>query len=505
MPEPSVEPSDAPGEMIASWRVALALLLGFVAYRAWFVLGLPGIAGSDPYTRLYARDQVVVELFGRKWPPLLQLCVKTIYELGGDIGHVRIFMTALGAAFLLAALAYARRGFGRAEALLVALWLAAEPDILWITLAPYQELLLYTPMCLALLVLARASALAERLGARAPGDARALGLCALALTPCLALAETARYEGALLVLAVGVALAEPLVRQLGLRRALPYLALLGVLVALPIADYLAYTGGVGVAQRSPSEALRPGSSLTNLDHLGHYLLRESTLLWPALAGLVLTIRSGVARRLDLRALHLYALLFVATYVLTTPYIPASNRRFHVPLLLWLTIHAAIGVVGVARWLLAGASPRARQVGLAAITAFVATQVGYTWRRAERFAERRTQEHARETTIGRAVDARVARDRVIVMAWARGDYHGYPSMRNMRVIAQLGGDVARVRFLDDYDAADEAAREGLLRTAGGLLMREKAGGSAAAMVERATQLRGAPTRTRVAKDVVLLTW
>ncbi len=507
MSETPDEPSQTSS---ARWRLALAALVSFLAYRVWFVLSLPGIAGSDPYTRLYARDQVVVELFGRKWPPLLQLCVKTIYELGGDIGHVRIFMSLLGAGFLLCALAYARRGLGRLEALLVIGWLAVEPDILWITLAPYQELLLYTPVCLALLLLARIDGALD--SAEAGATRRQLWLCLVALAPCLVLAEMARYEGVLFILAVAAALASALWQRRGGRRALPALLAIAALAVIPIVDYLAFTGGGGVTQASPTRALSPGDSLTNLDHLAHYLFRQSALLLPALAGLWVTVRRGLVGRLDLRALHLYTLLFVATYVLTTPYIPASNRRFHVPLLLWLSIHAAIGVVAVARRLLTDMSERSCRYGAAALALLLALQAGYTWRRAERFAERRTREHAREVTIGRAIEASVTREQLVLLAWPRGDYHGYPSMRNMRIIAQLGGDVARVRFWDDYAALpDEAARAEFVDELGALLVRDKKREDEAlregvkTLRERAARSRGEPSAQRVTDDVRLYTW
>jgi len=441
------------------WPLLAVLgLTGALAYQAHTLLATPGIVGADPYTRLWMRDTIWVELFGRPWLPGLQSLIVGVDSLGGGLVHIKWLMLGLGAGMLVSLGVYMWRRFGLAAAAIATAVLACNPDLWWVSAAPYQESLFYLGVGLCLMGLTQL----ERLGS---GSRRTWTTIVIA---CFILVLT-RYEG--LVWMVGLAAAMALHPGSSRRSQIAW----GVLgVGAPAAFYAWTLRNAGLGVESPSGALPESGPLEHTQFLLDYLLGSPAALWlvPAAIGTVVLYRQQRTR--DLVTHDLFTLGFIGVYIGAAPYLPAANRRFHIPLIVWLACRGAAGVVHLLR------SQKRRRTRIVATMVTVgivgaASLLGLQSSREQ--IEKSAAKHLSPARVGAVAEHVLRPGSSLLMAWSPGDYHGFPGRTSMRIAAQLTGPSSRIVFAPTFEQWPRArGREYLTQTAGGVLLRRRKGDS-----------------------------
>lgn len=441
------------------WPLLAVLgLTGALAYRGYTLLAIPGIAGADPYTRLWMRDTIWVELFGRPWLPGLQSLIVSVYSLGGGLMHIKWLMFGLSAAMLVSLGAYLWRRFGLAVAAIATAALACDPDIWWVSAAPYQESLFYLGVGLCLLGLARL----ERVGKQSRlAWVTIFGACSILVWT--------RYEG--LVWMAGLAAAMAWHPGTSRRMRLAW-GVLGFGVPAAMIGWVLRNAGLGVV--SPSGELPDSGPLEHTHFLADYLLGSSAALWlvPAVIGTVVAYRH--ARTRDLVTHDLFLLGFVGVYIGTAPYLPAANRRFHIPLIVWLTCRGAVGIVHLIR---SQPHPRSRALATTLAAGIVGAACLLALTSSRELVERSAAKHLSPARAGAVAEHLLPPGSGLLMAWSPGDYHGFPGRASMRIAAQLRGPSSRIVFAPTFEQWPRARRrEYLTQTAGGVLLRKRKGDS-----------------------------
>lgn len=419
------------------WIVVIGLAVALVEHVGR-VLGLPALVGVDPYVRLFHRDEFVTDLYGRNWLPGLQSLVVLSYRLGDGLPLVRLTNALLGAVVVVLAFVHGARHFGWAVGVVWAAGLLLDRDFQYVSAAPYQEPLFFA---LALGTLALLGRLPEN---------PTLRDCVPTLL-VLAAASLTRYEGLLLGAGCGVALfGSPWPRPAPQRSR--RLATASLFVALPLAIYALFTFSSNGSVVFPG-GLNTARAKENMGHLLGYLTSWPTLPVAAAGGIGAAI-SLLRRESWTRpfiALYLFTLGSVALYLLWTPYIPANNRRFHLPIALWLTFNAAL----LARYLFERSSivaPRFRELVLTAIVlGLVVFQFVDEEGTVAGDLGRAAKGHVKFRRVGETVDETLASNTRLLMPGARDSFLGHPEVRVMQVFGYMQGSPQRLAFAGDLAA------------------------------------------------------
>ena len=449
--------STAPG-----WQRAAVLAIAiWLVYRITWIAARPAVLGTAPYVRMFNREEIVTGLFGRKWLPFLQTFIKGIFDFGGTADDVQVFMAVLGTGLIAAAGYYLYRTAGLVPGLLFAVLLSTNFNVMWINASPYQE----TPFYLfAFVVLWRLRRISERRDASPAASA-------LALLPWVALALLCRYEGFLLSISVGVAIAVHWWRDRGLRKLRYPIGLFVVFAALPMAALLLYTGLEDDRHSAFTRGIQLEQVRTAIVSLWDYLSQPGILFWIAV-GLVPFFTRDRERPWppDHIAAALYVPSFTLVFLILSPFVPVTNSRFHVPLALAILACASAGAPMLARALWRELTPqRGRILTALLLVVFVAHAVE-VWTRMSDSMAKRSVNKERDAVIGRVVDARIASPTPVLFAWERGEFDVYPSTFNMKIAAYVRGPTARIQFREDYEALDTEGRRLWIGEAGGMLLK-----------------------------------
>jgi len=406
-------------------------LAAALAARMAFLLGLPAVYGADPYIRLFHRDQLVTEFFGRNWLPGFQSLVVLSYEMELGLFGVRLVTALLAAATVALCFAYGAARFGLACGAVFAFGVHTDPDFLRVAGAPYQEPLFFA---LAMAALLRFSRLPAR-----PTLRSAAPVLALVLVAC-----ATRYEGLLLAWSFALALVADLRgRARDLRAVAP---LVGTLALLPVAVLAGFALAVEGSWDSPRRfAHRPVGEY--LGHIAAHLGSRPLLLVVAAAGLAASaLRRRIGQR-DLLAVHALAVGFVIVLLLWAPYLPPNNPRSHLIPSLWLCLHAGLAAQA-AFDVLRERAPRARNLlggalaGAAALFLVVDGDGAFGGDVA-----RQARSHAPYRRIAESVDA-VLGEGGVVMPGSRREHAGRPDPAVLRIFAYMHGSPERIHFRSD---------------------------------------------------------
>lgn len=452
-------------------------------------MGFPGLVGADPYTRVWMGDSLWVELFGRPWLPGLQaIIVANTYLSGGLILLKWVMLALVAAAIIVFARAQWRR-FGPLATAVTTAILLADPDLLWVSAAPYQEGLFYLGLSLGLL------------GLTSKNQAKTRGvLLGLSCLICLA----TRYEGLLWA----AALAFVQTRRSTSRATL--VGWWGLAVAVPASIYAYLLRDTGVGIESPSVALPQTDAWTHLQFVLDYVFGSTAALWVVPAAIGTAVAYQKRPRREAIALDLYTAGFVAVYLATAPYMPAGNRRFHIPILIWLALRAGIGLAALVP---THAGRRRQYIVSACILMGTAAATLRTGATAQQQLHTSAERHLSPARVGAICQQLIPTNRGLLMAWTPADYHGYPSKISMRIAAQLTRPRARVVFAPEFESWSASSQKHYLETtAGGVLLRRRKDDSAGIRARHRQiesllhQLFGSRlARARVAGGYELYTW
>ncbi len=390
-------------------------------------------------------DSLWVELFGRPWLPGLQALLVANGVLGGGLTHIKWLMFGVGAAMLITFAVYLWRRFGPGCAAVGTAILLACPDVLWVTAAPYQEALFYLGFAVSLLCVPNSNQPAR------------IGLV-LGCIICLC----TRYEGIVWL----ACLAAVHTRHATTRvRAMWWTP---VFVSAAAYAYLLRTTGLSL--HSPSAELPQTDVLTHATYLLTYLFDSPAALWlvPAAIGAVVLYRDRPSKAVI--AHDLFTLGFVAVYLTTAPYVPAGNRRFHLPLIVWLACRAGVGLRALIR-----AVPRGRlkNIVLTCISVGVAIACLLRATTAQRELTESARAHLSPARVGAVCERLIPEDRGLLMAWKPANYHGYPSKISMRIAAQLHTPRKRIVFAPEFERWEASTQvRALERRFGGVLLRRR---------------------------------
>ncbi|MCH2173948.1 glycosyltransferase family 39 protein [Myxococcota bacterium] len=467
---------------VPRWQwAALAGVAAWVVWRAIWIISRPGILGTDPYTRMWNRDDWVVSIFGRRWLPFVQAFIKAIYDAGGMADEVQAFMAVCSTLLIAAAGWYLWRTAGAVPALMFALLLSVNFNVMWVSASPYQEAPFYLFVFLTLIRLHALSGRTE--GSPWPP--------VLATLPWVVLAMTCRYEGIVLAGAACVAIAWTWWRDRQIRSLRTYAALALLLVLLPGAGLLMYSGMQDDYHSSLSSGLDLGLLGRACLSLVRYLGQSPISTWLAFAVVALFTRRQTLLQgpVDRIAALIYLVGFTVVFLFVHPFYPVTNSRFHVPFVLAILGGGAVGAAFVFRTL-ASQMQRGRVILVALCVVFLLSVMD-SWERTQASMEKRYANKKSKATIGQVLDARVAPPEEILFAWPRGDHHGFPDHQNMQIGAYLRGSTSRIRFVEDFEGLTESERiEWLRGRAGGLLVdRRLTPELAQSLLESVLQARG----------------
>lgn len=445
--------------------LACALIMGslvWLIYRLNVCISAPTLLGNDPYTRLYYRQEIVVGIFGRKWLPLMQLIMNKILLMGGGIRDIKLFTSLVGMVLLAAAFGYGARRFGF---LVGAIWfalLSVDPDLMFVTVSPYQEILFYTVLIILLWRLSGISAKPEW-----PATIEIWTLAVFALL--------CRYEAFLASTAAAIAIAVRWWRDGQTRRILPYFLLIVGFIGLPALGYAGfselkddYHSSIG-GEFDPARVSLTARNILNL-LLSTYFLK---FFWLAILGLLVHLRHRQLLRPDVLTFNLFIILFVATYIFVCPYIPLNNRRAHVPIVLWLFFYSGVLLNEAVR--IVGRLGTGRQwAGFAAVALLVGPHLYLEWQRLRVDLDHNLQAHKAYAEAGTYCDLVVPKDSLLLFSRNRGNHYGHPRRTNMILAAYLSGTFNRLVFFNDPELKSNDRRRAFLnrQSCGGFLLDRK---------------------------------
>jgi hypothetical protein len=398
-------------------------------------MSFPTVLGADPYTRLFHRQELVVGIFGRKWLPLLQAFLNSIYALGGTIQDIKLFMAVVGTLFLCVAFVYGYRRFGWLMAVLWCSLLSVDPDIMFVTVAPYQEILFYT---LLLIIVWRVSTLPSSLA----------WLRILELLALVVLALLCRYEGLLLSIALAAGIAHNWYTRARLRSVIPYILLVLTFIIGPGLGYLVFSGFSDDYHSSLGGGVNLARIRVNANAILSLVFSVFFLKYLWLAGLGLLIHAKQRKLVtpDVLVMNLYMGLFILTYICVCPYIPPANRRYHVPVVIWLYFYTSVTLAYMVPFVSARSLLKRLSV-YAVLVALVAPHCYWEWLRLRKDITHNLLHHRGNAEVGTFVDRSIQGDQKVLVAWRRGNHYGHPSRANMRLSSYLGGRTNRLCFSD----------------------------------------------------------
>lgn len=370
-----------------TWRPVAAavvvLVVAWVAYRFLYTLDQPVLFGWDPYIRALHRDEVVVSLFGRRWPPLLQLLIVGVTRAGGELVTVRAVLAVAGALLLAGVFLLAQRQSGFVAGVIALLLLSTSADVLLTSATLYQESLFYL-----LVMLIAWKVLPDWKGESLP----LLGVLVLLATTC-------RYEGLL----VGIALVVVLMSRAGMRQALKAAPLL----VLPSAIfYVAYTRLQDDSHSALSRGVQLEAVARNARHLLDYLTGWEALPILAIAAVGWWLQRG-RRGAAFSMLDAFVVLFALLYVFVQPFHPFDNRRFHLPFVVWTNLYAALTLAT-----LCGLAQKRSRWMFALLVVALLGNVASRWQALDRDMQLKTARHRSHEALGERIGKLAGQRRIV---------------------------------------------------------------------------------------------